>query len=824
MPLSETILIVMVLLTIAVIAEALCRRIPIPYTVFLVVIGIVLAELSPRFEVLHPVSEFKLTPELVFFLFLPALVFESALSLDPRQLLKDIAPIISLAVPALLLTTAFIGLGMWWLLDLHLSIALLFGALIAATDPVAVVSLFKELGVPKRLMTLVEGESLFNDATAIVVFNIILGIAMVGGFSASEIPGSVLEFLKVFIGGALIGVLIGFASAELMYRLCGSGNSALIMTLVSAYVSFVIAEHSLHLSGVMAVLFAAITTGLHSVTRLDDETEHLIRESWEIIASIANALLFLLIGLSLDLHMLANSIGGICIAVLLVLAGRALSIFSMVPLTTRLFSIPKISMPERCIMWWGGLKGGLAIAIVMAIPTELPERDLLVSLTLGVVLFTLLVNASTIRPVLGYLGLDRMSDTDLLDLKHGLEDVKGHAEQLIGRMKDSKLLAPQVAEEISAEVSRELDGEQPRIDADAEDRQAYGEAVRIEFEAIEYLYHLNLIDEYVYIDLRIELRQKRERIASGDTSDFREDSIPAEGFIEKLERYALRWLREQNWASAIVARMQRRRMAEMVQKDLAQILASEHALSQLQSIYSDASPSVQVIQNSYRQKEHISRQRLAVIARDFPRFYAQLEKKLFKGAALETAKKKANLLYKNKEIGGKSYVSLDRLLSSYLERIPSATIGSDNIPSAMLVEKVPMFRNLQASLVERLCFITQQVDFIPGDMVIEQGQQGNSLYIIAQGEASVWRAYPDKNAAAKASYIATLKTGDFFGEGGLLGDGTRTASVKAETPLKLIRITRNHVLDIAASQPEVAAALGRAKRQREKSSRPIEST
>lgn len=814
MPLSETILIVMALLTVAVIAESLCRRLPIPYTVFLVIIGIVLAEVSPQVEVLHPISEFKLTPELVFFLFLPALVFESALNLDPRQLLKDIIPIISLAVPALLLTTAFVGLGMWWLLDFNLIIALLFGALIAATDPVAVVSLFKELGVPKRLMTLVEGESLFNDATAIVVFNIILGIALVGEFSATEIPASILEFLKVFIGGALVGVLIGFACAELMYRLCSSPNSALIMTLVSAYISFVIAEHSLHLSGVMAVLFAAITTGLHSITRLEDDTEHLIRESWEVIASIANALLFLLIGLSLDLQMLADNFASICTAVLLVLAGRALSIFTMVPLTTRIFSIPQICMPERCIMWWGGLKGGLAIAIVMAIPVELAERDMLISLTLGVVLFTLLVNASTIRPVLGYLGLDKMADSDLLDLKHGLEDVKGHAEQLIGEMKDVRLLDSDTANSITSEVCQELENDQPEVGENVVERQAYMEAARIQLEAIEHLYHLKVIDEYVYIDLRIELRQMRERLASGDTSDFQEHHIPAEGFIAKIERYALRWLREQNWAAPMVARMQRHRMAEMVQKDLAQILASERINSQLQKIYSQGSSSVRTINTCYQRKEHLAHQRLKVIARDFPQFYTQLEKRLFKGAALETAKEKGNILFKNKEIGGKAYVSLDRLIATRIDHIPAATIGDDSLPSAYLVEQVPIFRNLQSSIVERLCFITQQVDFIPNDLVIEQGQQGSSLYIIAQGEASVWR-----KENGEKHFIATLKKGDFFGEGALLGEGLRLASVKAETHLRLIRMTRNHVMEIAKQQPEIAEALEQAQKLREQPSR-----
>ena len=166
MPISDLVLVIMGLLTVAMLAASIGRNLPIPYTVFLVVIGMLLAGLAGPVPALAPLQEFRLTPDLVFFIFLPALIFESALNLDARRLLKDIAPIFVLAAPALLISTALIGVGLGAYLELDLTLALLFGALIAATDPVAVVALFKELGAPPRLTTLVEGESLFNDATA----------------------------------------------------------------------------------------------------------------------------------------------------------------------------------------------------------------------------------------------------------------------------------------------------------------------------------------------------------------------------------------------------------------------------------------------------------------------------------------------------------------------------------------------------------------------------------------------------------------------------------------------------------------------------------
>ena len=162
MPLSEVVLIVMGLLTVAMLAAGLCRNLPIPYTVFLVIIGMVLGGLARQVPEMEMLLEFQLTPEIVLFIFLPALIFESAFNLNARQLLKDLVPVLTLAIPALLISTAIIGISLWLVLGIDLMIALLFGALISATDPVAVIALFKELGAPERLTILVEGESLLN--------------------------------------------------------------------------------------------------------------------------------------------------------------------------------------------------------------------------------------------------------------------------------------------------------------------------------------------------------------------------------------------------------------------------------------------------------------------------------------------------------------------------------------------------------------------------------------------------------------------------------------------------------------------------------------
>ena len=214
MPLSEIILIIMGLLTVAMVAAGICRNIPVPYTVLLVILGILLGSAARNWSEFEPLLAFQLTPELVLFLFLPALIFESALNLDARQMRKDIAPIMVVAIPALLISTFFIGIGLWLVIDIDFLLALLFGALISATDPVAVISIFKELGAPRRLTILVEGESLLNDATAIVLFKIILGLIVGGALTASNIGFAFLEFFKVFFGHVVRHNLIPYLTIK----------------------------------------------------------------------------------------------------------------------------------------------------------------------------------------------------------------------------------------------------------------------------------------------------------------------------------------------------------------------------------------------------------------------------------------------------------------------------------------------------------------------------------------------------------------------------------------------------------------------------------
>ena len=215
-----------------------------------------------------------------------------------------------------------------------------------------------------------------------------------------------------------------------------------------------LSEHVLHVSGVMATVSAAMAFSIYGLTRIPGEVRPVLSETWEFVGLVANSLLFLLVGLSINAANLLAHLGVILVVVLIVQLARAASVYSLVPATVKLFKLPKVSMAERHIMWWGGLKGGLAIAIVLSIPETLAGRDLLINLTLGVVLFTLIVNAWTIRPFMRRLKLDQMTEDEKMELQQGLRAAGLSSSALINRFQESTVIQPSLAKKLQKHIQR----------------------------------------------------------------------------------------------------------------------------------------------------------------------------------------------------------------------------------------------------------------------------------------------------------------------------------------------------------------------------------
>lgn len=406
MSLPQWMLVTSGLLALAVVLGALAGRLRVPLSVILAVVGF-LGGWAGGFLGLSSPLRGHAFEQVVTYVFLPILVFEAALGLSTRSFFRNLGPILVLAVPALLVSTALVGLALRFGLGVPLAAALLFGALISATDPVAVVAVFRQLGVPRRLLTLVEGESLLNDGVAIVLVHILV-VGALGG--AVSVGGGVLSFVRVFFGGLAIGGVLGVLAGLLLPWLGRLPAAAL--TLAVAYGGFVVADHVLGFSGVTATVASGLVLSGLAPSRASAAVRELWHELWEALGYVANGILFLLIGLAIDPRLLVSYAGAIALGVAVVLLARALAVVPLVSALERYSGIPPFGLRNQVVLIWGGLRGGVALALALALPEELPQRELFVAMAGGVVLATLLLNATTVGALVRRLGLVRPARSD----------------------------------------------------------------------------------------------------------------------------------------------------------------------------------------------------------------------------------------------------------------------------------------------------------------------------------------------------------------------------------------------------------------------------
>ena len=386
------------LMVIAIVVAIVARRMQLPYTVGLVLAGAAVA--VSRYD-----AGIYLTHDIIFNVILPPLLFEAAINIPWHELRRDLIPVLILSVFGVVISALVVSLGMTWLLAWPFASALVFGVLIAATDPVAVIAMFKDTGLSGRLKLLVESESLFNDGVAAVLFG--LALAWAQGQTGNTLAAG---WTLVTISGG--GIALGLAAGALGMLIAGRTGDHMVeaaVTGVAAYGSFLAAEY-LHVSGVLATVSAGLLMGSVGIRGsalkfgLSIQGRAFVLELWEFAAFMANSLIFLLIGLTVARVPFAQvSWSTLGVAIMLVLVGRAATVYPLSRLFTR--SRWKIAIHEQHVLWWGGLRGALALALALALPTGLPLRNEIVIASFAVVTFSVLVQGLTMTPLMRRLGL-----------------------------------------------------------------------------------------------------------------------------------------------------------------------------------------------------------------------------------------------------------------------------------------------------------------------------------------------------------------------------------------------------------------------------------
>ncbi len=379
------------LILVAFVVALIARRIKAPYALALVVTGIVIGmrRLLPQAH---------LEPSLLFTVFLPPLLFESAINLRVEALRRDWKPIAIYTLAGTILSTFVVGGLIAWALSVPLTVALVFGALISATDPIAVIAVFRRLGAGRRLTLIMEAESLFNDGVAVVLFTVALAAAAGGQVS---LTGGVGQFLWLTLGGVGVGAGIGAVASRVHFEL-NDHLVEIMLTTVVAFGAYLCAE-ALHVSGVMAVVAAGLVIGNYGMpTAMTPGTRLAVTAFWEYAGFVVNALVFLLIGIEVAYVHWADKMGVALLAALAVLAGRA-AIYPLSLLVNRVGG--HVPRAWQHVLWWGGLRGALSMALVLGLRADFPQRETLVAATFGVVLFSLLGQGLTIGPLMQRLGV-----------------------------------------------------------------------------------------------------------------------------------------------------------------------------------------------------------------------------------------------------------------------------------------------------------------------------------------------------------------------------------------------------------------------------------
>ncbi|MCP3965060.1 MAG: sodium:proton antiporter [Lentisphaerae bacterium] len=553
--LSTSVMAAVILLLIATLSAIFFKRLRIPYTIGLVFVGIVLAFICNRVDGLEAAQNIKLNHDLIMYVLLPALIFSASVNIDTKLLFKNLSPTLLLAAPGLVISTILVGVIMFFFTPLELGGAMLFGALISATDPVAVISLFEIIGAPRRLRILVDGESLFNDATAIVMYTIIKSIVVAGAaFSVGTFVQGGIDFIIIFLGGLAVGAVIGFIMVQIILFAENDFMVEVALSTVVAYAAFIVADKVFNTSGVMAALGAGMVINHYGMTRFTPKIKEYMRQFWDFVAFVANSFIFLLLGFTEDFYLIDTNAMSITLrhimwGIIAIQISRALIVFGICPLLGRRNKEEKIDIKYQLIMFWGGLRGAVPLALVFSLPPDLPHRVLIIEITLGVVAFTLFFQGTTVKVLMRMFNLDKPTVFMRFSELHAMLMARRQGLKRIQDIASTGKFPHEIVSAVEEEYKMKISDQKQRLsealkyrqqEEDAVKRTVWSRVIFAERKSFNYLFQCGFINERLYRRIDFHAAQLLESII---TTSKLPTTITHDPLVMRLESIAFRILR-----------------------------------------------------------------------------------------------------------------------------------------------------------------------------------------------------------------------------------------------------------------------------------------
>lgn len=774
------------LLVLIALLQPLAERLQVPPSVILATVGILIGAVaafifySPTASALDGVArvfvELPITADTFLYVFLPVLLFQTSLSLDVRRLADDAAPVLMLAVVAVLVATLAIGFALAPVTGQPLVACLLLGAIVATTDPVAVIAIFRELGAPARLTRLVEGESLLNDAAAITLFVLLLGLLV--SDTKMSFSGALLHFAMAGVGGAVFGYLGGLLG-NLLFRVVRDIPPALVtLSVALPYLVYIGGEQVFHISGVVAVVAAGIAVNIHAPTIVAPDSWRYLREIWEQVEFWAASLIFVLA--SILVPRLLSDIGPwdlvpLGVLILAAFLSRAAVLFALLPLLSFLRLSQRVSNAFKLVIVWGGLRGAVTLALALSV-TENPFVDpevkrFIAATATGFTLFTLLVNGTTLRALIRLLGLDQISPLDAA-VRDGVVAVA------LGNVRDSVLYAAQTAE-ISDDIARKaiapydarIETVVQRTETEKEilerDRLTLGLVALAdrERELILELFRERTVSVRIIEHLLTDLGRLRERARAGGRVEYNRAARRMLGYSLPF-RLGLNVHRFFGWDRLLV---------EALADRFERVLVMRIVLFELRPFVEQRIRPILgkrltgIIDEILSQRIEATARSLAALELQYPDYARALEERFLVRTALRREELEYDNLFADRMIGTELLHDLKRNVVAMRRASdvrPKLDLG---LNTRELVAKLPLFQDLDAAQIEQIARLLRPRFAVPGERIIRRGERGESVYFISSGAVEV----------STAGRPVRLGRGDFIGELALLTGGRRVADVTA---------------------------------------------
>jgi CPA1 family monovalent cation:H+ antiporter len=798
------------------VGQPLAEWLRLPFSVLLAIVGILVGagagiflrtELTDALDPLaRSILEFPVNSQVFLYVFLPTLLFQVALTLNLRRMLDDWVPILVLAVLAVVVATFSIGLALLPFAGQSLFVCLLVGAIVATTDPSAVVSIFRDIGAPERLTRLIEGESLLNDAAAIALFGLFAALVM--PFGANPDIGAQWLIFGAQLG---LGALVGYGVARVLVVgidwLRGYRLAQVSLSIALPYITYILAEQVVSVSGVVAVVAAGMTLNFAGPSRLPPANWTYLRDTWELLAHWAGSLIFILAALlvpRLLVDVTLLDVWLVAVVVVAAFAARAVTLFGVLPLLSVLRVSPPISPSYKFVILWGGLRGAVTLALALAVTENAAIPDeaqrLVAVLATGFTLFTLLVQGTTLRLMIRWLRIDRLPPIEAALQNQvvavALQTVREQVAETARRHELTREIVRSEAKAFAERLDAAVEAAEQAQEILDRDRLTLGLVTLAgrERELILEGFRERTISSWLVDRMLSDAARLIERTRNGGRGAYRATARAniSQGWTHRLAYALHRRLRISRPLSELVAaRFEVLLVTRMILRDL-----DDFVDTKILRIHGRRVTDL-LHEVLHRRADETDRE-ISGLRLQYPGYAEQLERGFLRRALLRLEEREIEASLDDGLIGVDLYSSLMRDIRRRRGAADTHPKLDLSLQKREMVARFPLFAALSERQQRRLARALVTIYVQPGDVLFRRGEQVRSVYFIASG--AVEREF--------AGQSRQLGNGEFFGEIAMIaGQRNRRGRVRAITHCTLLRLDEVRFLRLARRLPDLRAAV-----------------